>query len=448
MTTTTISSGTTSPGLTITSGNGVDVLNGGTVTNAVVQAGSTATNSAGTTPVLTGPAGVTNAAPGLIIELGGVDNGSTINAGAVELVIGAASGDRVSGLQFVSGATATVSNETVVAGGVVDLYLKGAVATNLTIAGGALNISGNAVASNTTLSNGSITFQSPKAVLSGSLLMQGNANTLTVAALQSPGSAGLGDQAVISGFVTGDVIDITAVTSGGTISSTSATNGATETVNVTSGGTTIETFQFTAGSTALLRADANGFAELVACYCPGTLILTEAGEVPVERLHVGDQVVTVSGALEPIRWIGRRSYHPRTLAGRTHLLPIRIKAGALADGTPRRDLLVSPLHAMLIDGVLVPAHALLNGTTVVREQGMQEVSYVHIELAQHDVVWAEGAASETFVDDDGRFIFQSVEGDAVSQPGEAAYYAPRVDCGYRLQGIRDRIASRVGLLAA
>ena len=455
MATTTVSSGVTSPSPTITAGNGVDVLNGGTVTNAVVQAGSVAVTTvgagSGTSPVLSGPTG-TLASAGLIIEAGGTDMGSTIQAGAVELVLGAASGDTIAGTQFVSAGTATISNETVVNGGSVDVFLKGAAATNITVqSGGALNLSGNVTATNTVLSGGTLAIESPKAVLAGTVtLVAGTKNTIVITANQTASAGTFGDEAApIAGFTTGDVIDDQALVSGATLALTSAASGSNELVNITSGGAIVETFDFAAGTNiAALRlgADANGNAEILPCLCPGTLILTDEGEKPVEDLHVGDRVVTTAGDVEPIRWIGRRSYTGRTLAARHALLPIRIKAGALAEATPRRDLLVSPLHAMLIDGLLVPAHALVNGASIVRETAVSSLSYIHIELDRHETIWAEGAATETFVDDDGRFVFGSAEGSPVERTGEVVYCAPRVSDGYALDAVRRRTAGRVPAL--
>ena len=62
---------------------------------------------------------------------------------------------------------------------------------------------------------------------------------------------------------------------------------------------------------------------------------------------------------------------------------------ALDAGVPHRDLMVSPRHAMFLDGVLVPACALVNGTSIIQVPAMDRVEYFHIELDSHDVILAD-----------------------------------------------------------
>lgn len=144
------------------------------------------------------------------------------------------------------------------------------------------------------------------------------------------------------------------------------------------------------------------------CFARGTLISTPQGAVAVETLQIGDQVITADGVGVDVRWIGRQTINP-LFARLNGSLPIRIAAGALGEGLPVRDLLVSPDHALLVDGVLVHASALVNDATIeqVSSWGRENVEYFHIELENHDLVLAEGAAAETFVDNASRKQFDN-----------------------------------------
>ncbi|WP_158093341.1 Hint domain-containing protein [Acetobacter sp. DsW_063] len=184
----------------------------------------------------------------------------------------------------------------------------------------------------------------------------------------------------------------------------------------------------------------------VPCYCPGTLITTPDGDRPVERLAIGDLVLTASGAPRPIRWIGRRSYEGRFAAGNPDIMPVVIRAGALGDDLPRRDLTVSPLHAMAVDGWLVPARLLLNGRSIAQQSRLARVDYIHIELETHDLLLAEGAPSETFIDDGSRAMFHNAVEFAQLYPpvkGETAetrFCLPRIEDGPALEAIRARLS--------
>ena len=163
---------------------------------------------------------------------------------------------------------------------------------------------------------------------------------------------------------------------------------------------------------ALADKYALAFAPLssVACYCAGTRIRTDRGEVAIEALSVGDRVVTVSGACEPIKWIGRRRYRLSGRGGGIDMRPVLIRRGAMADELPRRDLSVSPEHALWIDGVLVPARLLTNGITILGRDDLADVEYIHLELAAHDVIFAEGLPAETYLDLGNRAMFENAGG--------------------------------------
>ncbi|MEO3471519.1 Hint domain-containing protein [Roseomonas sp. CAU 1739] len=189
------------------------------------------------------------------------------------------------------------------------------------------------------------------------------------------------------------------------------------------------------------------------CYAAGTRILTDRGEVPVEALRAGDLVVTLGLGgtwLRPIRWIGRRRIdtrrHPRPDAVR----PVRVCAGALGAGVPWRDLVVSPDHALYIDGVLVPAAALLDGVAIRQETpAAGRVEYLHVELDRHDVIVADGAPAESWLDCGNRNQFGNaglvvtLHPDFAAAPTEAAC-APRVIDGPRVDRIRLALAAHAG----
>ncbi len=190
----------------------------------------------------------------------------------------------------------------------------------------------------------------------------------------------------------------------------------------------------------------------IACYARGTAIRTDRGNVPVEDLKIGDRVTTFTGGARPIRWIGRRAYNGRFLASNPAVQPILFKAGSLGRYQPRRDLRVSPKHAMFLDGCLVLAECLVNGSSVLRDTACAEIEYFHVELDSHDVILAEDAPSESFVDDDSRTMFHNVAqyralyGDRPAAP--AAYCAPRIEHGETLDRIRRAIDDRATHLPA
>jgi Hint domain len=172
---------------------------------------------------------------------------------------------------------------------------------------------------------------------------------------------------------------------------------------------------FSQDGSLVLYNDANGYSSVgltpdsmeVTCFCQGTLISTVSGDVPVEKLAVGDLVLTPSGEVFPIRWIGCRAV-ATWFVNKLTVMPVRIKANALGEAVPRRDLLVSPDHAMLVDGILVHAGALVNGISIVRETDMgNRFSYYHVELADHALILAENAPAETFIDNADRMTFDN-----------------------------------------
>jgi hypothetical protein len=197
------------------------------------------------------------------------------------------------------------------------------------------------------------------------------------------------------------------------------------------------------GSAIVILADAapaprtTGTVTNTPCFARGTAILTPSGYRPVEYLSAGDPVITGNGAIQPIIWAGQHTadlaIHPNPSA----LQPISITAGALAPGVPRRTLRVSPDHAILLTGALIPAKLLVNGATITQEHDCLAVTYHHLELSRHDIILAEGAPCETYLDTGNRAGF-SVANSWPVRPKrwDRDACAPLVTTGTRLQQAR------------
>ncbi len=203
---------------------------------------------------------------------------------------------------------------------------------------------------------------------------------------------------------------------------------------------------------ALVTNDGSGgtLVTFTACYAAHTRIATPAGTQAVGTLRIGDALLTATGLVRHIRWVGRRSYAGRFLAANPQVQPIRFRAGCLGGGLPHRDLLVSPDHAMLLDGLLIPARCLVNGSTIVHDH-VARVDYVHVELDSHDILLAEGAPSESFMDDDSRAVFHNAAEFASlypHAPAPSGYCAPRVESGSALEAIRHRLGGVAALSTA
>jgi collagen type I alpha len=204
----------------------------------------------------------------------------------------------------------------------------------------------------------------------------------------------------ITGFGHDDVIDLTNVTfvAGGSVSSGGGTIG----VPLLSGGD-LTFFDFASEGTPTFVVSAHSFED-VACFAAGTRIRTARGEVAVEALVIGDIAVLADGRTSPVEWIGQRAVDCRRHPNPEAVWPVRVIAGALGAGLPVRDLILSPDHALYLNGVLIPVRLLLNGTSIVRTPA-DHVTYYHVELPEHDLLVAEGIATESYLDTGDRANF-------------------------------------------
>ena len=133
------------------------------------------------------------------------------------------------------------------------------------------------------------------------------------------------------------------------------------------------------------------------CFLAGTHILTEKGEVTVENLQIGDKVRTANGQLEFVKWVGRQTIQPNQAINPLRGYPVLVKAGALGDSLPHRDLYVSPDHSLFVDGLLINAGALVNDISILKTTPTETFTYYHVELENHCLLIAEGAAAESYL---------------------------------------------------
>jgi len=258
--------------------------------------------------------------------------------------------------------------------------------------------------------------------------------------------------AQIGGFTTGDTIEVNGVAADGK-------NFAAGVLTLTSGGSPVGTLPFTGG---YVTGDFNVVAQGTTateityvgpppCYAAGTRIATDRGPVPVERLRPGDRVVSAFGGTVPVLWVGRRHVDCRRHPRPTEAWPVRVCAGAFGASVPQRNLHLSPDHGIYAEGVLIPVRYLINGTTVA-QQAVDEVTYFHVELPQHDVIFAEGLPAESYLDTGNRGAFENGGGAVQLHPDFALRVwlaqacADQITHGPKLDAARRRLRARAAML--
>jgi hypothetical protein len=240
--------------------------------------------------------------------------------------------------------------------------------------------------------------------------------------------------APVANMLAGDVIDLIGIApslvtfAGGLITATDPA------------GHPIGQFALTAatGQPAIaITADGHGGALItlggdMPCFARGTRILTPSGYRPVETLRPGDALICQDGATRPIVWTGSRTLD---LHADSTDNPVRFAANSIAPRIPSRPVQLSPLHAVFLDGVLIPACHLVNGATITREHP-GAITYVHLELDRHGILLADGLPAESFLENGNRAQF-------AHQHGKRAHCrtpcAPLVTTGPRLAKIRRRL---------
>lgn len=187
-----------------------------------------------------------------------------------------------------------------------------------------------------------------------------------------------------------------------------------------------------------------------ACYLKGTHIATPSGETKVEDLRAGDKVLTASGGIAAVKWMGyrtlRKTHIPPKDAIRAY--PITFVKEAIGPNLPHRDLTLSPGHHLYFDGKLVPAMLLVNGKTITQDFAREEFQYFHLELESFDILLAEGVPTESYVDTGNRWMFQNAHTVAMNPdfgPAEGRPDIPGIEVlrsGPAIDVIRERLLMR------
>jgi hypothetical protein len=244
-----------------------------------------------------------------------------------------------------------------------------------------------------------------------------------------------------AGFSVGDMLQLDGedVTHAGIL-------GTTLTVELSVGGPlTYKTGPGLSGATFSVSTGSDGYQDLLtvetACFLPGTRIRTTRGDVRVQDLAVGDMVVTLGGRQRPLCWIGRGSA-VAVRGQRSAATPLIVRKGALADNVPNRDLRITKGHSLFLDDVLIPVEFLVNHRSILWDDVTQDVEVFHLELDEHDILIANGAAAESYRDDDNRWLFSNASSGG-DQPAKPAC-APVLTGGPVVDAVWRRLLDRAG----
>ena len=462
---------TVASGASISGPNGVyaaqnwTIQNDGTVSGDTIDSGihlnggGGAVTNAASGSISGGAYGVNiTGATGTVANYGSIGGGNTgvyVGQGTDAFVknAGTISGGGLFGV-YLAGTEATLANSGAITGSYA-AFLDADTANRLIVEVGA--VFGGVVKANATAAN---TIELASSASAGTLSGLGSEyvgfQTVTIdsgASWDVAGSLSAFGGVTVEGFTSHDMIDLTGLAFNA--GDRADLNSSTDVLTISdSGGHVLGTIQFNGSVTGdffHLISDGNSgtFVEddETPCFCHGTRIRTPKGEVAIEALRIGDLVNVADGPALPVKWIGRRSYRDWQAIGNPDVQPVLFKAGSLADRVPVRDLLVSPQHAMLLDGMLVPARHLVNGISVLKLEDMERIDYFHLELERHAVIFSEGAAAESFADDDSRDAFHNADEYRALYPAEprrrfVEYCAPRVEDGYALDALRRALATR------
>ncbi|EGE47876.1 MULTISPECIES: Hint domain-containing protein [Acetobacter] len=389
-----IGSGTTydnqhTTSLTATSGAQINVLSGGVLTNAdaaafgniVVSKGGRGQDiiiSSGGGLGVAGIASDTTVNNGGVMEItsGGVSNNNNVNSGGK---IYADSGSVLGLTSISSGGSAIVASGATISGLVT--IQDGGTATIWNNTSGTIDLSGD------------------------------TNNGLTISGLESGGTV----STVISGWSgskpgNSDSIDLPGVSADG--ASYAYPSDDQVVVTLANGNTITLNIPGVKNTGFVLSDDDHGGASAEVCFLSGSMIRTSEGDVAVEDIQIGDEVIAFDwrndeDVVRQVVWVGKaratvRPDLPDDEAG----WPVRILKDAIADGVPYKDMLITAEHCLFFRDRFVPVRMLVNGVSIFYDKSITSYDYYHVETEQHSVITADGMLTESYLDTGNRSSFR------------------------------------------
>jgi autotransporter passenger strand-loop-strand repeat protein len=351
--------------------------------------------------------------------------------------------DTLASVGLLAAGTATFAGD--ITGG-TDTITGTAVPITLDILGGDIHLTGSNAYADALIAPGATLDLGNDAAGGGQRITFGGGGTLVI-------DAGIVPDETLWDLGHGGAIDVLGITS----ASATATG---DSLVITGTGGSL-TLSLDAPVTAQITTSADpsrtGTLVTIACFAAGTRIATPSGPVPIESLRIGDRVLTEGGAAMPIRWLGQRHVDCRRHPMPAAILPVRIDAHAFGLGRPAHPLLLSPDHAIFAEGVLIPVKYLIDGA-LIRQVTVEEISYFHLELPQHAVVFAEGLPVESYLDTGDRLSFDGAvtalhplwgqEARDVTLMFDALGYAPLRVAGPEVERLRAMVQAAAPRLMA
>ena len=282
------------------------------------------------------------------------------------------------------------------------------------VQGGTVNMTGN-----------STVFAQPGISYSSATTVNVDPSTINTVYIDDSGDKTTAQNVVVNG-VSADtrfgIADLTAAPVSATYTPNADNSSYTLTIGLANGqkvtyGTIVPADGYTPTSTQIVQdASNNGWlienADTETCFLPGSMIRTTSGEMPVENVTLGTQLVTFDWkngreVIRPVVWVGKahsrvRTELPHDEAG----YPVRVLKNAIADGVPYKDMLITPEHCLFFDGHFVPVRMLVNGKSIFYDTSITAYDYYHVETAEHSVITADGMLTESYLDTGNRSTFR------------------------------------------